>query len=110
MTREQFDHTVQEIVEQVIIGYQPQQVILFGSVAEGTATGDSDIDLLIVKETNETPLNRRVQVRRLVQQSTRRVPFSPLVVTPTELKSRLAIDDPFYKSIMSQGKVLYACN
>ena len=110
MINQQFDHIVQEILRQVVIGYEPKQVILFGSVAEGTADEDSDIDFFIVKETKETPLNRRVHVRRLVNQPNRQIPFSPLVLTPDELNSRLALGDPFYENIMTYGKVLYVRN
>ena len=99
--------TIQEIVTHLVADYEPMQIILFGSFARGEAHRDSDIDLLIVKETNESPLERRVHVRRLVFQPERRIPFSPLVLTPTELNQRLTMDDPFYREIMQQGKVLY---
>lgn len=99
---------IQEIVTHLVADYEPMQIILFGSFARGEAHCDSDIDLLIVKETNESPLERRVHVRRLVFQPERRIPFSPLVLTPTELNQRLTMDDPFYREIMQQGKVLYA--
>lgn len=100
--------TIQEIVTHLVTDYEPMQIILFGSFARGEAHRDSDIDLLIVKETNESPLERRVHVRRLVFQPERRIPFSPLVLTPTELNQRLTMGDPFYREIMQQGKVLYA--
>lgn len=100
--------TIQEIVTHLVADYEPMQIILFGSFARGEAHRDSDIDLLIVKETNESPLERRVHVRRLVFQPERRIPFSPLVLTPTELNQRLTMGDPFYREIMQQGKVLYA--
>jgi uncharacterized protein len=101
---------LQIIVQRLIEAYQPQQIILFGSLAYGTPNVDSDIDLLIVKETQETPLQRRVAVRRLVAQAERRVPFSPLVLTPQEFAQRLSLGDPFYQLIATQGKVLYALN
>lgn len=100
--------TIQEIVTHLVTDYGPMQIILFGSFARGEAHRDSDIDLLIVKETDESPLERRVHVRRLVFQPERRIPFSPLVLTPTELNQRLTMGDPFYREIMQQGKVLYA--
>lgn len=100
--------TIQEIVTHLVADYKPMQIILFGSFARGEAHRDSDIDLLIVKETNESPLERRVHVRRLVFQPERRIPFSPLVLTPIELNQRLTMGDPFYREIMQQGKVLYA--
>jgi len=102
--------TLQQIVQRLVEAYRPQRIILFGSLAYGEPDGDSDIDLLIIKETDEPPLERRVHVRRLVSDPERRVPFSPLVLTPEELAQRLALDDPFYREIVRRGKVLYAGN
>jgi uncharacterized protein len=107
-TAQSFEATLQEIVGYLITDYEPRQIILFGSFARGEAHRDSDIDLLIVKETDESPLERRVHVRRLVSQPERRIPFSPLVLTPAELEQRLALGDPFYRDILRQGRVLYA--
>lgn len=42
--------TVKEAVRRIVETVQPQQVILFGSVARGDSTPDSDIDLLVVKQ------------------------------------------------------------
>ncbi len=99
--------TIQKVLRRLVQGYQPQQVILFGSLAYGNPDPDSDIDLLIVKDTDETPLERRVRVRQLVSDSERRIPFSSLVLTPGELAHRLALGDPFYQEITTRGKVLY---
>ena len=99
--------TLQRILRRLVEGYQPRQVILFGSLAYGRSDEDSDIDLLIIKETSETPLERRVRVRQLVSEPGRRIPVSPLVLTPAELAHRLSLGDPFYQEIMARGKVLY---
>jgi|688.fasta_scaffold401348_2 predicted nucleotidyltransferase len=107
-TAQPFETTLREIVNHLVTDYKPAQIILFGSFARNDAHGDSDIDLLIIKETDESPLERRVHVRRLVAQPERRIPFSPLVLTPVELEQRLALGDPFYRDILRQGKVLYA--
>jgi len=102
--------TLQQIVQRLVEAYRPERIVLFGSLAYGEPDVDSDIDLLIIKETDEPPLERRVRVRRLVSDPERRVPFSPLVLTPEELAHRLALGDPFYREIMRRGKVLYAWN
>jgi predicted nucleotidyltransferase len=98
---------IHEVIQRLVDGYHPRQIILFGSVAYGEPGRDSDIDLLIVKETSETPLARRVYVRRLISNPQRHIPVSPLVLTPEELTQRLALGDPFYHEILSRGKVLY---
>jgi len=103
-TREIINAMVRRLVEE----YQPERIILFGSMAHGEPDEASDIDLLIIKETSEPPLERRVRVRRLVSDPKRRVPFSPLVLTPEELADRLALRDPFYREILEEGRVVYA--
>ncbi len=101
---------IQTIVERLITHYQPELIVLFGSFATGEPDSDSDIDLLIIKETTDPPLERRVQVRRLIADPERRIPFSPLVLTPEELTRRLALGDPFYQQILERGKPLYVRN
>jgi predicted nucleotidyltransferase len=100
--------TLQQIIRRLIEGYQPQRIILFGSLAYGEPDEDSDIDLLVVKDTTESPLERRVRVRRLAADPQRRIPFSPLVLTPDELAQRLNLGDAFYQEIVHRGQVLYA--
>ena len=100
-------HVIQKVVRRLVEEYQPQQIILFGSMVYGNPGDDSDIDLLVVKNTDETPLERRVRVRQLVSDPERRIPLSPLVLTPGELAHRLALGDPFYQEIVTRGEVLY---
>ncbi len=104
------ERVIQSIVRRIIEGYHPQKIVLFGSLAWGEPDEDSDIDLLIIKETDESPLERRVRVRRLVSDVQRPIPFSPLVLTPQELADRLGIGDPFYQEIIRRGLVLYEKN
>jgi predicted nucleotidyltransferase len=108
MAVEPIQRTIEQIAQRLIESYQPQRIILFGSMAYGEPRDDSDIDLLVVKETAESPLERRLRVRRLVADPRRRIPFSPLVLTPDELARRLAAGDAFYQEIVRRGKVLYA--
>ena len=41
------------IVERIVKKFNPHKIILFGSYAKGTATKDSDVDLLIVLPIDE---------------------------------------------------------
>jgi uncharacterized protein len=45
-------------VAQIKAALNPEQIILFGSWARGTASRRSDIDLLIIWETSAPPLDR----------------------------------------------------
>ena len=110
MAVEPVQRTIEQIAQRLIESYPPQRIILFGSMAYGEPRDDSDIDLLVVKETAESPLERRLRVRRLVADPHRRIPFSPFVLTPDELARRLAAGDAFYQEIVRRWKVLYARN
>jgi uncharacterized protein len=56
---------VAQIVQVIVDGYQPEKVILFGSYARGEGTKDSDLDLMIIKETDEPYNHRSQKVRSL---------------------------------------------
>jgi len=106
-----FDTKVQEIilkmVERLKRVYQPNKIVLFGSYAYGQPDRDSDIDLLIIKDTPDRPIDRRVAVSRIVSDPKRLVPFEPLVLTPQELQEQLAAGDLFLEEILTKGEVLY---
>lgn len=97
-----------KIVHTLTGEYKPHQIILYGSQAYGAPGQVSDIDLLIVKESQMSPYRRAVQVRRLIRDPQRRIPVDLLVVTPAELEERLKRGDQFLQKIISQGEVLYA--
>ena len=98
---------LQRLLGKLIAEYAPQRVILFSSHAYGEPDRHSDLDLLIVKDTTETPFRRRVQVGRIVQDRRRKTPIQPLVITPQELASQLERGDPFLTEIVEKGEVLY---
>jgi len=99
---------IQKITRRVIDTYQPEKIILFGSYAYGKPGANSDLDLLIIKKTSERFFDRLVNVRRIVSDPMRSIPFEPIVLTPDEVKERLAIGDQFIEEILTKGEVLYA--
>ena len=98
---------IMEILDKIVTKYQPEKIILFGSYAYGKPDDDSDIDFLIIKNTDERPIDRRVRIRRIVSDSTRRTPFGPIVLTSVELQKRIEIGDQFIAEILTKGEVLY---
>ena len=96
---------IQEVVRRIVAGYDPDQIILFGSYAYGTATEDSDLDLLVVKDTEEQPHIRDRIVRQLVRDI--RVPTDILVYTPNELLQWKTVKASFENYILQYGKELY---
>lgn len=97
-----------KIVRRVVDVYRPEKIILFGSYAYGRPSADSDLDLLIIKKTSERFIDRWTNVRKIVSDPKRSIPFEPLVLTPQEVKERLAIGDQFIEEIITKGEVVYA--
>jgi predicted nucleotidyltransferase len=102
VTRRQINAVVRKIVDEI----NPEKVILFGSYAYGKPNIDSDVDMLVIMESDERPAQRATRAYRAVYGKT--FPMDIIVRTPQELAHRLAIGDFFIKEIVERGKVLYA--
>lgn len=85
--------------------YKPEQIILYGSAATGKADAESDLDLVIIKQTSSRFYDRIGEVLRLTQPSTA---LDVLVYTPQEY-ARLQRESWFVgEEIAKKGKILYA--
>ena len=104
---EKIKSILNEIVEILKKEYKPIKIILFGSYAYGNPMEDSDIDLLIIKETKERRADRFVAVKRIIYDPNRKIPVSPLVYEPKELEERVRIGDDFILEILDKGIVIY---
>lgn len=102
------DKIIDQIVDKLVAEYAPQQIILFGSYASDNAGPDSDIDLLIIKDTQARFIDRWVEVRRILSDPHREIPIETLVLNPQELHERLSIGDQFISEIVEKGRILYA--
>lgn len=104
MNINQIQAQIDSITSQLIQKYKPVKIILFGSGASGQMGPDSDLDFLIVKDDKKPRHDRMVEVYRLVDKD---IAADFLVYTPQELAARVKMGDPFVKSVLSEGKVLY---
>lgn len=96
--------SLDELLPILIREYDPEQVIIFGSMARGQVEEWSDLDLLIIKETSEPFLDRSVRVALLCRAM---VGVDYLVYTPAELADMIARDNPFILSALQEGRVIY---
>jgi uncharacterized protein len=94
-----------EIVHRLVSALHPQKIILFGSYVYGTPSDDSDVDLLVILDTQARPVDRYVSVSRLLRP--RPFPLDLLVKTPAEIAQAVARGDDFIREIVTQGRVLY---
>ena len=96
---------IDAIVRQIVEKFHPQKIILFGSYARGNPHPESDVDLLVVMDTDSTESKQAL----LIDQSIERDLFGLdlIVRTPKNLANRIAMGDSFLKEITTRGKVLY---
>ena len=95
---------IKNLCRQIVEGFNPQKIILFGSYAYGKPNADSDIDLLVVMPYEGNELEQMVKVRRRLKST---FPLDVLVKTPAQLKERSEMGDFFIKEIIEKGKILY---
>jgi len=99
------EELLQAMVHRLATGLHPHKIILFGSYVSGTPTADSDVDLLVIVDTQARPVDRYLCVSRLLRP--RPFPLDLLVKTPEEIAQALDREDTFIREITAQGRVLY---
>ena len=100
------NRVLQAITDRIVATSHPEKVVLFGSRAYGDPAPESDVDLLVVLDSDLD----RVARYRLVSQALHGAgwPSVDIVVrTPAEIAERLAIGDFFIYEILEKGRVLY---
>lgn len=96
-----------KLAKKIAEEYKPEKIILFGSAATGDIRENSDVDLLVVKDTNDRPIERDQQVLRLLNPIRSPIPLDVVVFTPEELDYRSKGGDPFVLDMLEEGEVLY---
>lgn len=85
--------------------YEPEKIILFGSAGRGDADEYSDIDLIVIKETKKSFVERLVEVIAYVRPELQ--PVDILVYTQSEFTEMERNSNPFITQVLKEGKVLY---
>ncbi len=96
---------LKEAVDRIIKRFNPEKIILFGSYAYGKPTADSDIDLMIVMDTDEKPHKRAVLIRKALKDIG--IPKDIIVKTPQEFERFKDIVGTVIYPVAHKGKLLY---
>jgi len=89
---------ISEITKRIAGNFKPEKIILFGSYANGTPTEESDLDLLIIKDSDIPSRLQNRKVRKIL--SDLRIPVDVIVKTTEEFQT--------YKDII--GTIIYPAN
>ncbi len=97
------------IVSQITQSVKPAAIFLFGSHAYGTPHEDSDIDLLVVVDSDVVPQNYEeksniyLSVSRAIRDVERKIPIDLIVYTKPEFERFKEIGSIFSRRILKDG-------
>jgi predicted nucleotidyltransferase len=93
------------VVKELKHRYHPREIILFGSLAKGKGRPDSDIDLVVIKQTRKRFMDRLREVALLHHAH---VGVDILVYTPKEWEQLQREGRSFIvDEVLGKGRVLY---
>ena len=96
---------IETLVRRIVARIQPQRVILFGSYAKGTATIKSDLDILVIKETDLPMASRADDLKPMLGHTL--VPVDVHVYTPEEVEEYRHEEFLFVSDILKSGKTVF---
>ena len=96
---------INEITERIVRSFKPQKIILFGSYANGKPTEESDLDLLIIKDSDFPSRLQNRKVRKIL--SGLKIPVDAIVKTPEEFQTYIDIIGTIIYHANKFGKVIY---
>lgn len=99
------DH-LDELVRRIVEAVHPLRIILFGSAARGETETDSDVDVLVVMPDGT---NRR-EAMQYIHTQLFGLPLAVdiLVATPSDLARHRNNIGLIYRTVLDEGKELYA--
>lgn len=95
---------IEALSRQIGREFHPVRIVLFGSYAYGTATEDSDVDLLVIVPHKGKGWRLAGKIRGCVRP---KFPLDLLVRSPEQMRQRLSLGDCFLKEVTEKGRVLY---
>lgn len=99
-----YDH-VDETVNLIVSAFNPEKIIIFGSVARGTATDESDLDILVVMDSDSKPTRRAREIYSATSDID--LAMDIIVLTPDEFWDNRDSPYSFLSEIVRTGVVVY---
>jgi len=96
---------IDQLKERIVQALKPEKIFLFGSYVENRATEDSDVDLVVVVDSELAPHQRNVALKRLFPR--RSFSLDAFVYTPLEFARYKDIPGTIVYNATHHGKLLY---
>src|SRR5690554_2901430 len=98
ITQDQINNVVDIIIKNV----KPDKIILFGSYAYGEPHKDSDLDMLIIKDTDDARNKRAREIRKYLRGI--KIPIDIVVYTNAEVEAWKDTQSAFITRVMQKGR------
>ncbi|MCX6350389.1 MAG: nucleotidyltransferase domain-containing protein [Bacteroidetes bacterium] len=100
------EEKIKQVVSIIVKEVSPEKIFLFGSYAYGTPNEDSDLDLLIIKDTfYEDRREQRMRIRKALRGQG--IPFDLILYTQNEIDYWVDTPVAFVTTIINHGKQIY---
>jgi len=98
-------HDIDTLRDNIMQRLNPAKIFLFGSYADGTATAESDVDLMVVMDSELPPHKRNIMLKRLFPK--RAFSLDAFVYTPQEFQRYKDTPGTVVYQAVHYGKLLY---
>lgn len=99
-------NTIDKIVQYAVYVTEPEEIILFGSLANKTANVFSDVDILIISDMNKKEAVSKI--RNYVYQLSLKTDV--LIYSRDEFEKQMNLPVSFLKAVQKAGKTVYKKN
>ena len=96
---------VEETIDLIVSEFHPERIIIFGSVARGSATDTSDLDILVVMDSDLKPTRRAREIYSATSDID--LAMDIIVLTPDEFRDNRDNPYSFLSEIVRTGIVVY---
>jgi predicted nucleotidyltransferase len=97
--------TIFSVIRAIAENFSPLKIILFGSYASGHPTPDSDLDLLVIMESDLPRHKRSALIRRIFRPTP--CAMDILVYTPREVEYWNGVINHIITEALGTGKIVY---
>jgi predicted nucleotidyltransferase len=96
---------INEIVNRIVLQCNPDKIILFGSYAAGNPNPDSDLDLIVIRDTDLPRQKRSFDIQKSLIGTL--IPMDILVYTQKEFDQEQQEKYSFLHSAIKNSKIVY---
>ncbi len=100
-----FEGEIKSFVDRIAEACDPKAIIIFGSVAKGISDENSDLDILVILDTELSYYERTLAVRRAIGVTS--IPMDILAFTPEEIDAGKDKRGSIIFEALNTGKVVY---